>query len=87
MVRDEKLNPEKLRKTPGREPRHSVDQIVACLNGRELKTADLCRTVMHETGMSRAVFYRLLSEGEKGRVLSKSVITGEWEAIKKGGQQ
>jgi hypothetical protein len=83
MVRDENLNPAKLKKVIGRESRYSVGQIVDCLNGSEMKTGVLQRRVCEETGMSKAAFFRLLTEGAEQGILSKSGITQEWEAIKR----
>jgi AAA domain len=68
-------------KRGGSSPKYSVKDLVECLGNRQLTTSEFQRLANEETGMSKAVFYRLLPEAEKSGVLHKSRVDSKWEVV------
>jgi AAA domain/DnaB-like helicase N terminal domain len=75
------LDPDQLRqpKKLGSSAKYKPEQIVEILGDKDLKTAELQKLVMSETGMSRAKFFELLREAEQRRLIVKDGQSNTWE--------
>jgi hypothetical protein len=60
MVRDQALNPNKLKTAVTKSPKFTEDQLIAPIAVRALTASAWKEAVLHETGMSKATFNRLL---------------------------
>jgi hypothetical protein len=60
MVRDQALNPNKLKTAVTKSPKFTEDQLIAPIAVRALTASAWKEGVLHETGMSKATFNRLL---------------------------
>ena len=62
----------------GRKPEHTVDEIVALLDGREITAAEWQKLAKEEDGISERSFYRLKKEATSSKLVSQSKITNKW---------
>lgn len=62
MVRNERLNPKKLRTSIAKEPVYTVDDLLRLLAVEDLSKAELKKKAIQEVGMSLSLFYRLFNE-------------------------
>jgi hypothetical protein len=60
MIRDQALNPNKLKTAVTKSPQFTEDQLIAPIAVRALTSSAWKEAVLHETGMSKATFNRLL---------------------------
>lgn len=67
----------------GRAPTYSINDMLDCLNGRDLTTRELEKRFTEETGASRRTFYVILKDAQKSGVLHKSKIDHKWEKVSK----
>ena len=65
MVRDDGLNPEKLRTAICKKPVYTVQDVIGVLAAENLATVRLRELVMESTGMSQSKFYELIPELKK----------------------
>jgi hypothetical protein len=76
------LDPQDLKKRAGGQVRYEVAQVVQLLGNRCLKTSNFCKRVREETGMASSTFHELLKKAEKAKLITKNVVTEEWETLK-----
>ena len=60
MIRDQALNPNKLKTAITKTAQFTEDQLIAPIAARALTSSAWKEAVLHETGMSKATFNRLL---------------------------
>ena len=75
------LDPQELKKPRSREPKYSVEQLVDVLGNRSLRTKAFATRARDEIGMSSGTFYALLKKAEKAKLISKDLISEEWDRI------
>jgi hypothetical protein len=75
------LDPQDLKKPRGRELKYAVEELTAILGTRSLRTEAFRKRAMQESGMSRGTFFTLLKKAEKMRLISKSLVSEEWEVL------
>lgn len=78
MVRDETLSPGKLKTAISKKPVYSAKDLVGILASGDLSTSEFRETVMESTGMSRSMFYRLLSTLEAKDGVTRDEKTEIW---------
>ena len=78
------LDPAELRQAPGKnKSQYFVNDLVKQLGNDDLTAKEFQKRCMDETGMSRAVFYRLLEKAAAKKLIAKSAVDGKWEVVKK----
>lgn len=83
FVRDETLDPSKLKQGGGRPAKWTVEQLVDCLGSKDLGTVDFQKLVAAERGMPRTSFYELLPQAKTQGLLHKCVTDDKWEVVRK----
>src|SRR5206468_10353416 len=73
------LDPQDLKKPRGREPKYSVEQLIDVLGQHSLKTNAFEKRARRESGMTASTFFVLLKKAAKSGLITKSLITEEWE--------
>jgi len=76
MVRDDQLDPTKLKQVIGRKRENDPEDIIRYL-GEGMSTADW-QKACEEEGIPRRTFYRLKKQLETQRLISKSGVDGSW---------
>ena len=75
-------DPEEVPAKSGRPGGHSVDDILAVLDGKELGAEEWQKLAESEGGISRRSFYRLKGVAAKSGRVAKSKVSGLWGAAK-----
>ena len=78
FIREDSLDPERLRQIGGRKPSHTVEDIMPFLDAQELSTTDWQKVCSTEAGITRPTFYRLRKVAENRGLIHKSVMTEKW---------
>jgi len=78
MVRDESLDPAKLKQPKGGPTKRTVEEILAVLPKGGLRAAEWAKLVAEETGIKERRFYELKAEAEARKLITKSPIDGRF---------
>ncbi len=78
MVRDDELDPTKLKKPGGKPKGYDESKVAALLDKSNLSTTDWQKVSSNELGVSRSSFFRCVKELESLKIVSKSIVDNRW---------
>lgn len=78
MVRDDDIDPTKLKKPGGKPKGYEESKVGALLTKAPLTTAEWQKMAYTEQGVSRSSFYRCIKDLEASKTISKTVTDGKW---------
>jgi len=81
MVRDDELDPSKLKQVIGRKATYTVEQITALLKADGMTTTEWKTCCEEEKGVSKSTFHRLVTEAQEKGLISK--IGEKWKLVPK----
>lgn len=81
FTRRRELDPEDLKKSAGRTPKYSIDDLLKVLGSQSLKTNDFEKLVRREIGMTASTFFELLKKAHQTNRIHKNFVSQEWETV------
>jgi biotin operon repressor len=84
MLRDDELDPSKLKKPGGKPKGYEESKVAAILSERSLSTVSWQKTASQELGVSRSAFYRCIQDLQYNGIAIKSKVDDLWTLVKKG---
>ena len=82
FLREDTLDPARLKKISGRPPRHNAEDLLECLGDQRLKSMEWERLTKEELGITHGRFFELLKELQKAGKVQKSVVYSKWQQIR-----